>query len=146
MIAAPGAAITSRIWTYGDGTAATTSNVHAYRKAGTFTVRLTVRDSYGRTASGRTRITVGRALSVHFNGRTRMHRRHTYRFTSYGSRDVNTGGRIVRVTWNFGDHHRATGSSVRHRYSRTGRYTITETVWDNTGVHTTRRVRVRVVR
>jgi len=143
---APGATITSRTWTYGDGTAATTSNVHAFRNAGTFTVRLTIRDSYGRTASGSTRITVGRALSVQFHGRTRVHRNHTYRFTAYGSRDINTGGRIVRVTWNFGDHHRATGSAVKHRYSRTGRYTITETAWDNTGVHTTRRVRVRVVR
>ena len=141
-----GATITSRTWTFGDGSAATTSNAHVYNRAGTYTVRLTIRDSYGRTASGTTRITVGHPPTATFHGRTRLHHKRLYRFTSYGSRDIDTGGRIVRVTWNFGDHHRATGSSVKHRYSRSGRYTITETVWDNTGMHTTRRVRVRVVR
>jgi hypothetical protein len=42
-------------------------------------------------------------------------------------------GNIVRRQWTFGDGFGDTGSQVIHQYSMPGKYTVTLTVWDNTG-------------
>jgi PKD repeat protein len=137
--------IVSRTWTFGDGTAATTSATHTYTKAGTFTVTLKIKDNYGRTASGTTTITVGKALYVKFTGSTTVHHKVTYAYSSSGSLDYNTGGKISSVSWNFGDGHTATGASVTHAWATNGTYTLTETLADNAGVRTSRRVTITVV-
>jgi PKD repeat protein len=57
-----GASITQYEWVWGDGTANTTSasaqTQHTYSAAGTYVVRLTVRDSLGRTDSTTTNVTI----------------------------------------------------------------------------------------
>jgi PKD repeat protein len=142
---APNATITQVTWNFGDVSAASTSTTHTYPRYGCYTVTATVRDSYNRTATGTTRITVGWPIYVKFTGSTTLHHSVYYSFSSSGSLDYNTGGKISSVTWNFGDGRTATGTSVTHAWGRTGTYTMTETVADNTGVRTTRRITITVV-
>ena len=56
-----GATIESFTWVWGDGETTTTSGPqtqHTFRDPGTFTVRVTVRDNFGRTATGTVSVTV----------------------------------------------------------------------------------------
>lgn len=56
---APGGSLTSYAWDFGDGTGASGSTAsHAYQAAGTYTVRLTVTDDQGTTASSTAQLTV----------------------------------------------------------------------------------------
>jgi PKD repeat protein len=53
--------VASYAWTFGDGTSATTSGAttsHTYAAAGDRTVRVTIRTTTNRTATGSTNITV----------------------------------------------------------------------------------------
>jgi PKD repeat protein len=56
-----GVPVASYAWTFGDGTSATTSGAttsHTYAAAGDRTVRVTIRTTTNRTATGSTNITV----------------------------------------------------------------------------------------
>jgi PKD repeat protein len=57
---AVGATIVEYTWTWGDGTAASSGaqTTHTYSAAGTYVVRLTVRDSLGRTGTVTVSVTV----------------------------------------------------------------------------------------
>jgi PKD repeat protein len=57
-----------------------------------------------------------------------------------------TGGRIVRYRWSFGDHHRGSGRRVQHVFHRPGRYTVSLTVTDAHGKTATVRRRIIVKR
>ena len=142
---APNAKIVSTVWNFGDGTGTTSSATHTFRKAGRYTVSVTIRDNFNRSATGRTVVTVGMPLYVRFNGPTTVHAGVNYGFSDTGSRDYNTGGSIVKVAWSWGDGYAAYGSSVVHRWLRTGTYTITEILVDSTGVRTSRTVTETVV-
>ncbi|WP_375485869.1 PKD domain-containing protein [uncultured Jatrophihabitans sp.] len=56
----PGGAITHYRWYWGDGGASSTSSTpsHTYARKGTYTVRLTVSDTYGRTTTVSRRVGV----------------------------------------------------------------------------------------
>jgi PKD repeat protein len=60
-VAVGGATITSYAWSFGDGQSAAASSssttTHRYNALGTFTVRVTVTDSLGRTGSFSTQVT-----------------------------------------------------------------------------------------
>ncbi|RLF64902.1 MAG: hypothetical protein DRN26_06080, partial [Thermoplasmata archaeon] len=44
---------------------------------------------------------------------------------------------IVKYEWNFGDGHTATGRIVTHTYTLPGRYKVTLTVYDSSGLSST---------
>ncbi|MEO8889805.1 MAG: PKD domain-containing protein [Jatrophihabitantaceae bacterium] len=134
-------------WSYGDGSAATTSTSHVYRKAGTFTVSMTVTDSVGQRATARTVVTMGRPMALKINGPAAVHHGGLYRWTMYGSSDPNTGARFLRYVWNWGDGTSTSGSpALTHRYARIARRVITLTVSDSSGVRTVKKFSVNVVR
>ncbi len=123
----PDGTIVSYSWNFGDGgTGAGMSIYHRYTSAGTYTVRLTVRDNDGATdtvtesvvvavvipppvaeAGGPYTGTVGQPLTFDGTGST---------------------GSISQYLWNFGDGHAAQGATVTHSYSAPGTYTVTLTV------------------
>lgn len=122
-------------WDFDDGNTANGSiQTHSYSEAGTFTVSLTVTDNEGLANSqdsdqisvfvvdppvaraGDDRlVAVGELVS--FDG------------TASTDRD----GEIIRYEWNFGDGNNGVGDRVDYAYSRSGVYTVSLTVFDNSG-------------
>ncbi|MGF1502101.1 MAG: PKD domain-containing protein [Paracoccaceae bacterium] len=122
-------------WRFGDGrTAEGPAAVHAFAAPGVYTVSLTVEDDSG-AASGRAtdtaRVTVN-APPVAEAGADRRSRTLVQNFDAGLSRDPD--GRIARVHWAFGDGSEAEGPRVRHSFPRPGRYAVTLTVTDDSGV------------
>ncbi|MGH6920581.1 MAG: PKD domain-containing protein, partial [Geminicoccaceae bacterium] len=50
------------------------------------------------------------------------------------SRSTDTDGAITAYQWDFGDGTRASGMNVRHQFAQSGRYPVTLTVTDDTGL------------
>jgi PKD repeat protein len=125
--------IASWSWNFGDGATSSQQNpTHAYSDNGAYTVRLTVVDSGGQSASASLQVTVqnvpptaeagpGRSCNV---GETLSF---SASFTDPGSADTHT------FSWNFGDGSTATGHDVSHAYTAAGEYTLTLTVTDDDG-------------
>jgi PKD repeat protein len=85
-------------------------------------------------------ITVGVGPAVRFTGPRHLHPGRRASFSSAGSHAVNTGARLARVVWGWGDGHvtsTATARAVRHRYSAPGHYHLRLTVRDSTGASRT---------
>jgi hypothetical protein len=139
--------VTSFAWNWGDGHGTKTSSTtthHTYTKAGTFTVTLTVGDTSHQLVIKKTSVTVGKHAVVHYSGPSSLHVGHSGSFSTRGSTDPNTGGKITKVTFHWGDGHTTTATSAHHSYSHTGKFTITIVVKDNTGVTTTVTKHVKV--
>ncbi len=76
-------------------------------------------------------------------GRLRARRRATFS----AARSTDTGGRIIRYAWTFGDHTKiVSGIKVRHAFRRPGRYIVTLKVNDSTGRSASVGRRVKVSR
>jgi PKD repeat protein len=58
--------------------------------------------------------------------------------------DPNTGGKVTKVSWNWGDHTASRGTHASHAWHKKGKYTLTVTVTDSTGVTTTFTARITV--
>ena len=144
-----GTTVARYAWTWGDGTtsAVTTPTAkHAYAKAGRYTVSLTVLDNRYQTTTVTTAVAVGLPAAVHFAGPATLHVNHGGTFSSAGTTDPNTGGKIASVLWNWGDGHATTGASARHGWAKVGSFKVTETVVDNAGVRTAVSKTVKIVR
>ncbi len=105
----PDGRITSYRWDFGDGTPAGTGPApkHTYADYGTYTVRLTVTDDRGDTATTTQTVTIAanQAPTAAF---TATIEDRTASFDASGSTDPD--GRITSYRWDFGD-----GTPARHR-------------------------------
>jgi len=110
-------------WDFGDGTAFdTTQNPqHVYARAGTFTVKLTVRNASGASASATDFITVGGTAPVA-----------NFTFEVAGLRAIFTDastGNPTEWSWDFGDGTPAvTTQNATHTFPTPGAYNVTLTV------------------
>jgi hypothetical protein len=145
-----GASITSYSWSWGDGTQSRTtaaSAAHTYTRAGHYKVTLSATDALSQVVVRTRTIRVGQAPSVHYSGPQRLAAGRRGTFSAAGTHAVNTGAHLSTVTWSWGDGHRTHLTSTRrvtHRYAHTGRYRVTLTVRDSTGVSRSVRHTVRV--
>ncbi|MBI4601803.1 MAG: PKD domain-containing protein [Planctomycetes bacterium] len=136
-------------WEFGDGSGATGPTVsHAYSRAGTFTVTLTVEDDAGETASDTVTATItlvpaneppvanaGPDQSVKVGA--------SVRFDGAGSRDPD--GSIATYTWTFNDKGAAaTGRTANHSFGDAGVYYVVLTVKDDEGAEASDTVVVTV--
>ena len=128
----PFGAITSWVWSFGDGTFATGAEAtHTYGRTGFFEVLLMVVDSTGRRASTTQRVWVtvpnSAPVAAFFTGGAGL----TVNFDASASSDGD--GQIVSYAWIFGDGR--TGRDMRpvHTYAAPGTYDVTLTVTDNRG-------------
>jgi PKD repeat protein len=141
----PDGTIASYTWDFGDGTTGTgAAPTHAYGQPGTYTVRLTVRDSAGQTASTSEVLTVHAAPPSSFTYSSALpveHSATTFIATSLMSDPVTA---ITSFQWDFGDGTGASGATAVHAYAREGTYTVTLTATDALGLTSTTTERVAV--
>jgi len=142
--AASGRTIASFTWSFGDGdrkTTTTPTTTHDFGKAGTFTVSLTVTDDIGQTGVATQSVTVTNGGG---GGGTAPTSKFTFSPSSPGvNQDVffnassSTPGSaahsITAYNWDFGDGSTATGQTTSHAYGRSGTFTVTLVVTDDTG-------------
>ena len=119
----------TQVWDFGDGTGSGEAvALHPYPAGGPYTVRLTVTDEHGATATAERSITVIAPVNIP----------PTAAFTSscsglactFTNTSSDTDGTMTHA-WAFGD---STGSSVvspAHTYATAGTYTVTLTVTDD---------------
>jgi PKD repeat protein len=124
----PDGSITAYSWTFGDGTSSTAQNPsHTYAAGGTYTVRLTVTDNRGGTASASKSVTVNQPPVANFtfscNGLA----------CSFTSTSSDPDGSITAYSWTFGDGTSSTAQNPSHTYAAGGTYTVKLTVTDNRG-------------
>ncbi len=121
--------VNSWSWNFGDGGSSTSQNpVYTYSSAGTYTVILTVSNSFGSSSSATT-IKVNPPLPVaNFTASSTSGAiPFTVSFT-----DTSTGG-VNIWSWNFGDGGTSTSQDPSHTYTSPGTYTVTLTVGGPTG-------------
>ncbi|QIK84194.1 PKD domain-containing protein [Sanguibacter sp. HDW7] len=130
----PDGTIASYAWDLGDGQSATGKTPsHTYAADGTYTVKLTVTDDRGATATTSKDVTVAApppnvAPTADF----------TSTVTNLGvaldaSGSFDTDGTIASYAWDLGDGQSATGKTPSHTYAAAGTYTVKLTVTDDDG-------------
>lgn len=126
--------ITSYAWDFGDSGMATGATAsHAYATAGTYTVKLTVKDDFGATNTMTSSVTVtapvpNKLPTAAFTSSTAGL---SVTFDGAGSTDAD--GTISSYAWTFGDGTSATGPSPSNSYAAAGTYHVTLRVTDNDG-------------
>jgi PKD repeat protein len=135
----PSNPITSYRWNFGDGETKSGKVVtHDFAEAGTFAVRLTIGDAFGRETTAVKSVIVGAGSdpTASFVVSPTAPRVNTQvNFNASGSRPA-TGRRIVSYQWDFGDGTPivTTGSpNVSHTFTLAQGYTVTLTVTDDSG-------------
>jgi PKD repeat protein len=137
-LAAPGRAIRSFDWDFGDGTSASGALVsHAYANVGSFTVVLTVTDDAGRVGTATVTITVGTGnptADFTFNpSAPRSGQNVTF---DASATQAASGRTIVSYSWSFGNGNSGTGQTVTTSFT-TGvtptTYNVLLTVTDSAG-------------
>jgi parallel beta-helix repeat protein len=122
------------IWEFGDGSKSFVENpTHKYSKAGTYTVNLTVKNAAGSNIVTKTEHIkviakpVAEFSATPTSGKTPL----TVAFT-----DASTGS-PTKWKWSFGDGTSSTIQNPKHKYSKTGSYTVTLTSTNAAGISTT---------
>ena len=125
-------------WDFGDGKTATGAVVsNTFVAAGAYSVKLTVTDNSGTSATATTPVVVTSAGNVPpqpvvsiapSQGSVPL----PVTFDATGSYDPD--GSIVSYSWNFDDGTTASGSSVSHVFNSEGVYTVILRITDNQGV------------
>jgi Tol biopolymer transport system component/PKD repeat protein len=119
--------ITSYAWDFGDGMTGSGPTLnHSYAAGGTYTVRLTIRDTAGATAVQSQNVYVVIPPTARFT-----YACSGWRCTFDGSGSSDPDGSITSYSWNFGDGGYAYGSTVTHQYNAGGQFTVTLRVTDN---------------
>lgn len=149
-----GGAITTFVWSFGDGFVDTTSysgDYHYYAAAGNYTLTLTVTDSdQGLTASRSINVTVvprpDQPPVAIFYWSPYNPTVGAYVFF-YGYFSYDPDGYIVNTFWSFGDGSVSnnSGCCVSHVYAAAGNYTVSMTVTDNAGLSATENQTVTVM-
>lgn len=127
--------IISRLWNFGDGqTSRDISPTHTFATTGNYTVRLTLVDDRGVSASRTVTISVTEApIAVIRVDRTAAEfAPAVIAFDATGSRDPD--GTISQYRWDFGDGSTEVLPIVTHTFTRSGTFRVRLTVTDNVGV------------
>ena len=112
-------------WDFGDGSTGSGSKVtHIFSRAGSYTVRLTVTDDRGATASTSHQLTVRQPQPI-----ARFSASPTQGTAPLAVRFTNRSENYTSSSWEFGDGSRSTETNPTHTYHQTaGHYTVTLSV------------------
>ena len=134
----PDGTIATSVIDFGDGTIANgASAVHAYAKPGTYTVRATVNDNLGASATTSASVNVLNQAPIAkiALSSASIYAGQAVTVSSSGSSDADGGIATMRI--DFGDGSSSNSASATHIYPTAGTYTVTVTVTDNNGATTT---------
>lgn len=132
----PNGQVVSYDWDFGDGTSGTGPSVtHDYSTPATYSVRLTVKDAFGRSDSTIKSVTVvsGGTPSATFTFSPSSPNLGDTVFFNAGASTAPAGRNIVSYAWNYGDGSTGAGSTVSHGYDVAGAYRVSLTVTDDRG-------------
>lgn len=131
-------------WEFGDGTFGTgTTTSHTYPAAGSYTIKLTVTDNAGDTATTTRQVNAApRANTAPTAAFTHSEVDLVASFDASTSKDAD--GSIASYQWNFGDGTTGGGRTVQHGYANSGTYPVTLTVTDDAGAKHTATASVTV--
>ena len=132
----PDGTIVSRAWDFGDGTTGQgAAPTHVFRARDTFTVRLTVTDDGGDTATTTQQVLIDNlGPEAVIQGPAETFTGQAVGFTDL-SRDP--GGQIVAREWRFEDGTRSTAAGVSHVFHESGQRFVALTVTDDRGATAT---------
>lgn len=124
--------IVKREWKFGDGANATgAAPVHVFQRPGLYTISLTATDNGGDSDTTSTQVFVRNRLPI-ANFSWTPHGAPASTPVSFTSLANDPDGTILVYEWNFGDGSSALEQNPTHFYQRSGTYTVTLTVTDNT--------------
>jgi PKD repeat protein len=142
----PGGTITGYSWDFGDGSHGSGATpTHTYTKAGAYTVKLTVTDNAGLSASVEHTVTVADAPPGASFTVTTFSPTAASPVAFDGSTSSDPDGTIESYSWSFGDGATASGATTSHIYTKAGTYTVKLTVTDNAGLSASAEREVKVV-
>jgi PKD repeat protein len=125
------------IWDFGDGSppAREGKTVHVYHAPGEYKARLTVIDKSGTDISDDTdiitvKINSSPVASISISPEA-AGAGEKMTFNGSGSMDFDEGDFITKYDWDFGDGATAGGKTVVHQYQKSGQYTVSLRVEDN---------------
>jgi PKD repeat protein len=128
-----GGTIASYSWTFGDGARGSgVSPSHVYSTAGSYSVSLTVTDSFGGTASTSRTVVVSGVPHARLTVQT-AHPVVGGATAFSGASSTDTGSTITSYKWSFGDGSSGSGASVNHKYTKAGKFNVTLTITDASG-------------
>ncbi|MDS0301115.1 PKD domain-containing protein [Halogeometricum sp. S1BR25-6] len=134
-------------WEFGDGMKGTGEfPQHAYEEGGTYTVVLTVTDSYGQTGTDSRPIMVNAPPEGNFTANSpseRIFLGDRVTFDASGATDESASR--LTYAWNFGDGGDASGVRPTHVYDEAGTYAVTLILTDARGASTIVTDEVRVL-
>jgi PKD repeat protein len=126
---------TSWKWSFGDGNTSTVKNpVHAYSKAGKYTVSLTVKNAVGSNTATKSNyinvVTLTKPVAAFSASPTSGKMPLTVKFTDKSANSPTSW------KWSFGDGTYSTSQNPAHKYTKAGKYTISLTVKNAVGSST----------
>jgi PKD repeat protein len=128
--------IASYQWEFGNGRSASgRTATNQYDAAGTYVVRLTIMDGFGRTAERSQSVTVaaGANPTAAFVYSPTDVRANQQVFFNATSSTAAPGRRIVSHAWDMGDGSAQIGEQMTHTYTRAATFVVTLTVTDDAG-------------
>ncbi|HEX3823080.1 MAG TPA: PKD domain-containing protein [Mycobacteriales bacterium] len=131
------------VWGDGHSTSGKASERHTFNKKGRYDVTVEVTDSLGQQSVARKVITIGEPLKLKLFGPAKVKKGHVGKFRAAAT-DPNTGGKIKKIHWSWGDHRSSTGARASHAWRHTGKFSILITLVDTTGVSTRYRAKVKI--
>jgi len=132
----PSGLVTAYSWDFGDGGHASGQQIaHVYSTAGTYLVRLTVIDSFGRSADATGTVAVAAGMPPEAAVAVSPIRATTGAevFFDASASTAAAGRRIVSHAWNFGDGSTGSGVTTSHVYRSANTYTVVLNVTDDAG-------------
>jgi PKD repeat protein len=142
----PDGTIASYSWSFGDGSSASGATPsHTYAKAGAYTVKLTVTDNAGLSASAEHTVTVADAPPAASFTVITSSPTAAAPVSFDGSTSSDPNGTISSYSWSFGDGATASGATTSHIYTKAGTYNVKLTVTDNAGLSASAEREVKVV-
>ena len=129
---APGGAIDSWQWDFGDGATSTeAAPEHSYASSGTYTVSLTVTSDRGGSSTISAPVSVTRVNQLPTAAFESTCAERACDFDATGSTDADGP---LTYSWDFGDTGTGTGATPEHDYGSDGTFPVTLTVTDTDGV------------
>jgi predicted transcriptional regulator len=147
----PEQGVLTYLWEFGDGANSTSSSPsHRYLSAGNLTVKLTVTDPKGLTASASLMVMVKKHNSAPIaiiaspgNGASFLINE-TINFSAAGSYDPDQD--VITFTWDFGDGEQENGRDVTHSYAAQWNRSVTVIVKDALGLTGSSSIMLRILK